>query len=190
MSIVGVGSYGGSWDGARGGGEAHQVYPTLMNTNYTSWCIRVQAIMEDREEWDVVEPEESTLATAPTAAEAAKMTARDKKVKAHLLQCIPDDIFMQVAKKKTGKEVWDSLKAQFVGADRVRDARLQTLKSEFDAVTMKEDDRSSCGETNDSVSEEQQLGGSIEDADLVKKLFDIVLDRYLTIVAGIDQFYD
>jgi hypothetical protein len=96
--------------------------------------------MEDREEWIVVEPEVDASATAPTAEEAAKLAAKDRKVKAHLLQCIPDDILMQVAKKKTGKEVWDSLKARFVGADRVRDARLQTLKSEFDAVRMKEDD--------------------------------------------------
>ena len=79
-------------------------------------------------------------AAAPTAAEAAKLTVKDKKIKAHLLQCIPDDILMQVAKKKTGKEVWDSLKARFVGAYRVRDARLQTLKSEFDALRMKEND--------------------------------------------------
>jgi hypothetical protein len=96
--------------------------------------------MEDREEWIVVEPEVDASATAPNAEEAAKLAAKDRKVKAHLLQCIPDDILMQVAKKKTGKEVWDSLKARFVGADRVRDARLQTLKSEFDAVRMKEDD--------------------------------------------------
>ena len=34
------------------------------------------------------------------------------------------------------------------------------------------------------------LGGSIGDADLVKKLFDIVPERYLTVVAGIEQFYD
>jgi hypothetical protein len=36
----------------------------------------------------------------------------------------------------------------------------------------------------------QQLGGSIGDAELVKKLFDIVPERYLTIVARIEQFYD
>ena len=46
---------------------------------------------------------------------------------------------MQVAAKKTGKEVWDSLKARFVGEERVREARLQTLKSEFDAMKMKEE---------------------------------------------------
>ena len=74
MSIVASGS---------GSGEAHQVYPSLTSSNYTSWCIRVQTIMEDQEEWEVVEPDPE--AAAPTAAEAAKLTAKDKKIKAHLL---------------------------------------------------------------------------------------------------------
>ncbi|XP_066334496.1 uncharacterized protein [Miscanthus floridulus] len=164
MSIV-PGGGSGSGDGARGSGEAHQ---------------------------EVVLPEESTSATEPTAAEAAKLTAKDKKVKAHLLQCIPDDILMQVAKKKTGKEVWDSLKARFVGADRVRDARLQMLKSEFDAVEMKEDESLDqvVGKLTALSVRSSSLGGSIGDSDLVKKLFDTVPDRYLTVVAGIEQFYD
>jgi hypothetical protein len=122
MSIVASGGGGGSEDRARGGGEARQVYPSLTNMNYTSWCIRVQAIMEDWEEWEVVEPD--VEATVPTKAEAVKIKAKDKKIKANLLQCIPNDILMQVAKKKTGKEVWDSLKARFIGTDRVKDTRM------------------------------------------------------------------
>lgn len=50
---------------------------------------------------------------------------------------LPDDLLMQVARKKTGKKVWESLKARFVGEERVKEARLQTLKSEFDALHMK-----------------------------------------------------
>jgi hypothetical protein len=138
MLIVAPGS-GGGGDAGRGGSKARQIYPTLTNTNYTSWCIRVQAIMEDREEWEVVEPEEGAT-TEVDAVRLARIKTKDKKVKAHLLQCIPDDILMQVAKKKSGKEVWDSLKTRFVGADWVKDARLQMLKTEFNAVEMKEDD--------------------------------------------------
>jgi hypothetical protein len=140
MSVVPSSSGSSSGEGARGGGEVRQVYPILTHTNYTSWCIRVQAIMVDQDEWGVVELEPGESATTPTAEEAAKITAKDKKIKSHLLQCIPDDLLMQVAKKKMGKEVWESMKARFVGADRVKDARLQTLKSEFDAIQMKEDD--------------------------------------------------
>jgi hypothetical protein len=39
---------------------------------------------------------------------------------------------MQVATKLTTKEVCDSLKTRFVGADRVKVACLATLKGEFD----------------------------------------------------------
>ena len=76
------------------------------------------------------------LPKGQTLAEARK----DKKVRADLLQCLLDDLLMQVAKKKKGKEVWDSLKARFVGVDRVKEVQLQTLKSEFDAMRMKEDE--------------------------------------------------
>ena len=77
MSIVPSG------EGAQGGGGDCQAYPTLTSTNYTSWCIRVQAIMEDQGVWEVVEPEVGT--STLSAADAAKATAKDKKVRAHLL---------------------------------------------------------------------------------------------------------
>ena len=72
MSIV----IGG--EGARGGGETRQVYPPLTSTNYTSWCIRVLAIMEDQGVWEVVEPKAGT--STLSAADVAKATAKDKKV--------------------------------------------------------------------------------------------------------------
>jgi len=99
---------------------------------------------------------------------------------------------MQVAKKKSGKEVWDSLKARFVGADRVRDAWLQTLKAEFDALKMKEEetiDQFAAKLTVVSVRY-SNLGGTLEDAALVKKLFDTMPDRFLNVVARIEQFFD
>jgi hypothetical protein len=34
------------------------------------------------------------------------------------------------------------------------------------------------------------LGGTLDDAAMVRKLFDTVLDRYITVVAGIEQFFD
>ena len=88
-------------DGSRGvGGGGQLVYPTLTTMNYTSWCIRVQAIMEDQGVWEVVEPPEGTSGEKQTEAAASK----DKKARSHLLQCLPDDFLMQVTTKKIGKE--------------------------------------------------------------------------------------
>ena len=76
--------------------------------------------MEEQGWWEVVEPPEGSSTRALMEAAAGK----DKKVRAHLFQWLTDELLMQVAKKKSGKEVWDSLKARFMGAERVRDARL------------------------------------------------------------------
>jgi hypothetical protein len=132
-----MGAQGGGGGGSGGGDRI--VYPVLTSTNYTSWSIRVQAIMEDQGVWEVIEPPESTSEQA-TVLPAAAAKKKDTKARAHLLQCLLDDLLMQVASKKTGKEVWDSLKARFVGQARVKEARLQTLMSEFDALKMKEDE--------------------------------------------------
>jgi hypothetical protein len=50
-----------------------------------------------------MEPSEGMSQQGATALVAAK--AKDTKAKAHLLQCLLDDLLMQVAGKKTRKEV-------------------------------------------------------------------------------------
>jgi len=99
---------------------------------------------------------------------------------------------MQVAGKKTGKEVWGSLKARYVGEERVKDARLQTLKSEFDNLKMKEGDTidTYAGQLMGMSVRYGNLGGSLDDQALVKKLFDTVPDRFIQVVVGIEQFFD
>jgi len=148
--------------------------------------------MEDQGVCEVVEPPEGEPSTARTAAEQEKAVAKDKKAKAHLMHCLPDDLLMQVAKKKTGKEIWDCLKARFVGADRVRDARLQTLKAEFGTLKMKEDESIDefAGKLNAMSVKYSNLGGTLDDVVMVKKMFNTVPERFLSVVAGIEQFCD
>ncbi|CAD6256234.1 unnamed protein product [Miscanthus lutarioriparius] len=83
-------------------------------------------------------------------------------------------MLMHVAKKKLGKEVWDSLKARFVGVERVKDAWLQTLKAEFDVLRMKEEETVDqfAGKLTAMSVRYNNLGSSLEDSEMVKKLFD------------------
>jgi len=48
----------GDRSGGAGGGGDRITYPSLTATNYTSWSIRVQAIMEDQGVWEIMEPSE------------------------------------------------------------------------------------------------------------------------------------
>ena len=141
-------------------------------------------MMEDQGVWEAVEP----------AAGAAVDEKKDKKMRSHLFQALPEDLLMQVVRKKTAKDVWDCLKTRFVGVDHIKNMRLQTLKGDFNAMRIQE------GETLDQYAGKlnvmsvrytnTDLGETLGDTALVKKLFDTVPDRLLSLIAGIEQFYD
>ena len=57
-----------------------------------------------------------------------------------LFQSILEALILQVGELETAKKVWDAIKARHVGADRVREARLQTLMAEFDRLKMKDNE--------------------------------------------------
>ena len=86
--------------------------------------------------------------------------------------------------------MWYTLKARFVGEECVKEARLQTLKAEFDALHMKEDESidAYAGKLLGMSVRYSNLGGSLNDAVLVKKLFDTVPVRFINVVAEIEQF--
>lgn len=65
------------------GGGSFQ-YPKLTATNYTSWVIRVKAMMEDQGVWEAIEP----------TAEGVVDPKKDKKAISHLFQALPEDILM------------------------------------------------------------------------------------------------
>lgn len=57
----------------------------------------------------------------------------DKVALAAIYQGIPEDILLFVAEKKTAKKAWKAIKTMSFRADRVKTARIQTLKDEFEA---------------------------------------------------------
>ena len=117
---------------------------------------------------------------------------KNKTARAQLLGALSEDILMQVSTKKTAKEVWDSLKTRFVGADRVKAARLSTLRGEFDMMYMAEGEQLDdyAGKISGMAARYASLGSTLDDAAMVKKLLDTVPDRLYSAVAGIEQFCD
>ena len=45
---------------------------------------------------------------------------------------------MQIGDVESSKDLWESIKARYVGADRVKEARSQTLRTDFDRLKMNE----------------------------------------------------
>ena len=110
-----------------------------------------------------------------------------------LFQSIPEALILQVGELETAKKVWDAVKTRHVGADRVREARLQTLMSEFDHLKMKDNDSIDdfVWKISEISSKSAALGETMEEPKLVKKfLKSLPRKKYIHIVASLEQILD
>ena len=157
-------------------------YPMLTPHNYTTWTLKTEVILDTQEVWEAIKP------TRRLEVDVKK----DKKVCVFILQCILEDVLLQIAKKKTAREIWDSLKTRYLGSDRVKMAQVRILKSEFNVLRKKETEtiHEFAGKISKFARKFTTLRVALEDSSLVKKLLDSVSDKYLPIVTRIEQSQD
>ncbi|GKD79065.1 zinc finger, CCHC-type containing protein [Tanacetum coccineum] len=129
----------------------------------------LQIILEANGLWEMIEPNEKTQAD----------NKKDKTAIAFLYQSLPEEQLLQITKHKTAKAIWNALKTRHIGEERVQQARLQTLKSDFEMLHMKEDETIDAFTTKLTtlVNKAASLGHTMEDETLVRKLLNAVPDR-------------
>ena len=108
-------------------------------------------------------------------------------VKALLFQSIPEYLILQLGNLKTGKEMWEAIKIRNLGAERVKEARLQTLITEFESLKMKDtgtiDDYAA--KLSGIASKSATLGDVMSEHKLVKKFLTSLPRRFVHIVAAL-----
>ncbi|GKA19242.1 zinc finger, CCHC-type containing protein [Tanacetum coccineum] len=152
--------------------------PKLNASNYTTWAIMMETILKAYGLWETLEATEVT--------DGKRMNT----TKAMILTTLPEDILMQVAQYETAKEVWESIKVRYIGEDRVQKARLQTLRSELETLKMKNNESVSdfAGKLGSIRGKFKSLGSTLKDKTLVRKLLNSVPNKFLPIVASIEQY--
>ena len=157
-------------------------YPMLNSTNYTIWAVKIRALFNVHGIWEVIEPTQGT--------EVDKK--KDNSAIAMLYQAIPESMVLQVANLNSAKEIWDALKIRHVGVDRVKEARVQTLESEFEQLKMKHNESLDvyAGKISEIATQASSLGHTMDDKRLVRKLLSSVPEKFMQIVAAIEQFAD
>lgn len=154
--------------------------PMLSSVNYTVWAIRMKILLKVHKVWEIVE------------VETTESDKNDMAI-ALIFQSIPEALILQLGDIETAKKVCDAIKARHLGADRVREAQLQTLKAEFDRLKMKETesiDDFVC-KLSEISSKSASLGENIDESKLVKKfLSSLPRKKYIHIVASLEQVLD
>ncbi|XP_076942724.1 uncharacterized protein LOC143612686 [Bidens hawaiensis] len=117
---------------------------------------------------------------------------KNKVARAIIFQALPENVLMQVARTRDAQEIWESLRVRFLSADRVQQARLRSLKRDFNQLKMgeKESVEDFAGKVTEYASQFDSLGSPMEEHELVKKLLDSVPNRFIAIVATIEQWAD
>jgi gag-polypeptide of LTR copia-type len=155
-------------------------YPMLNDTNYGLWAVKIKIIMKALGVWEGVE------------GKGHIDKEKDQGALAAIAQTVPDTVMMAIAEKKTAKQAWETIKQMVVGEDRVRKARAQILKRQFDRMIMP--DAMSIVEFSQKlirkVGEIRSLGVEFKDIMVVERLFSVVPDKFLPIVGTIEQWGD
>ena len=161
-------------------GPSSIIFLMLNSSNYTVWAMRMKIAFKVNKVWEAIDP-------------GSKAEGKNDMAIALIFQSIPEALTLQVGDLDTAKAVWDAIKTRHVGAERVREARLQTLMAEFDRLKMKEEDTIDAfvGKLAEISSKSASLGEIIEEPKIVKKfLKSLPRRRYIHIVASLEQVLD
>ena len=97
-----------------------------------------------------------------------------------------------IAEKETSAEAWEAIKTNRLGDDRIKEVRVQTLKSEFDRLQMKNTESVDdfALRMKSITNEICLLGEKFEESNAVRKFLRAVPSKFLEIASAIEQFGD
>ena len=165
--------------------SANVAWPMLTRTNYPEWALVMEVNFQTLRVWDAVH---DGISDDPDEDEYHD----DRQAMAGLLRSVPSELWSTLARKRTVKEAWEAVKVLRIGDERARDTSAQQLRREFGTLTFKE------GETvtefglriTTLATNLRALGDNITDAEVVKKLLQVVPDKLSQAAVSLEMFLD
>jgi hypothetical protein len=116
----------------------------------------------------------------------------DQMALAAIVQAVPEAVVMAISEKETAKEAWDALKETNMGEERVKKARVQTLKRELDGTYMGDSEKIDdfALKVTTILNEIRSLGTKVEENTVIEKLLHSVPDKFRPLISTIEQWGD
>ena len=109
-----------------------------------------------------------------------------------MFSTISEELTRELDANKTAKQTWESLKTKNGGVSRVRKARFQSLKRDYETLFMEDNEMilDYFGKLSRIVVEMRGLGEKIADSEVAAKLLRSVAGKFDSITSSIEQFQD
>ncbi|CAL1375886.1 unnamed protein product [Linum trigynum] len=115
------------------GSSFAQVCIPKFDGDFDHWSLLMENLLRSKEYWGVVsdgfkEPGEGEELTDAKSKRLEELKLKDLKAKNYLFSSIDKVILKTITKKRTAKELWDSMRVKYQGSARVQKAQLQDLR--------------------------------------------------------------
>eukprot|EP00253_Pinus_taeda_P031856 PITA_31856 len=174
--------------------------PQFNGKNHNDWSIKMKALFASQGLWELVEtgyvePANATALVALTAAERDQLKSdkkKDAKALFLLFQSVHESIFPRIAAATKSKEAWDILKTAYQGMEKVKTAKLQMLRRDFETLSMKESDTidSFFTQVIGLITQIRSHGEILEERRIVEKILRILPSRFEAVVVAIEEKKD
>ncbi|XP_061348972.1 uncharacterized protein LOC133294328 [Gastrolobium bilobum] len=171
--------------------------PAFDGENYQACAVRMQAYIEGCDFWEAVEEdyEVAPLLENPTINQIKfhkEKITRKAKAKSCLYSVVSPAIFSRIMACESAKAIWDFLKAEYQGDERIRSMKGLNLIREFERLQMNESE--TIEEHSDKLisiaNQAKILGTDLSDNRLVQKILVFLPERFEATIASLENTKD
>lgn len=149
----------------------------------------MKTLLKSQELWDTVE---SGYKATDEENKLRENKKKDSKALVIIQQALHDSVFSRIAAAGTSKEAWSILQKEFQGDSKVKVVRLQSLRRDFENLTMKNGDSIAdfLSRAMAIVSQMRSYGETITDQTVVEKVLRSLTPKFDHVVAAIEESKD
>ncbi|KAH9293136.1 hypothetical protein KI387_041660 [Taxus chinensis] len=168
--------------------------PLFDGTNYAFWSIRMKTYLMALgfDIWQSVTVGYTIPSVPPTDQAGKKAFENNAKAMNAILCGLSESEFVKVMQCDTAKEIWDKLRTIYEGDDKVKRAKLQTHRRQFESLKMKDEENVAAYllRVDEVVNAIRGLGENIEESIIVQKILRSLPLRFDAKVSAIEEMKD
>jgi hypothetical protein len=172
-------------------GMSNNKAPLFNGGGYALWKIRMKSFMLALgfDIWKSVVDGYTAPTTPPTDVAGKKICNDNSREVNAILGGLTNSICVKVMHCKSAKEIWDKLEVVYEGDSKVREAKLQTYRTQFENLKMKEEENivEYFHRVDEVVNSIREVGEELTDKPIVKNILRSLPMRYDAKISTIED---